>query len=459
MRKGSSAPASDDGTPYPEIIDEESAPLLKKDDDHSPAIKPGQKEHKESSLSKSHSPPENGKSATVFLLLNTMIGSGILNQPQVFSQAGIVGTLLLYVIGACSVFLGLQLLIECGVKHKKLGFTELANHAFGRKGDLIADLAVVLSNFGGLLSYLTVVGGQLSYMIKESTARPDDQSWYFEEYTILPMVALAIILPLCLTRHYGHFVFISYVSICSITAVMLCVLIAGPIKGAQFQHSPLLWISLTGMMRKFGSVIFALACAYAAFHAFESMSPPLQTTGDWMQVTSLAVVIGGSMCLVTGIAGYTSFRESTAGDILDNFDGPYFYFFKILLVMHLILYIPLDFVVLRHSFCKLFNMDAVEMSTLPYTALTVVLLAFTVYATLLSYYMGLSEGDAFGYILDITGGVCGSLLGFVLPGAIYLKLNSKAKDEVPPSNYSWLAKGLLAWGIFVMIMVPIANFS
>jgi hypothetical protein len=35
--------------------------------------------------------PSNSKALTTFLLLNTMIGSGILNQPYVFYESGFVG--------------------------------------------------------------------------------------------------------------------------------------------------------------------------------------------------------------------------------------------------------------------------------------------------------------------------------------------------------------------------------
>mmetsp|Transcript_28078 Transcript_28078/g.36793 ORF Transcript_28078/g.36793 Transcript_28078/m.36793 type:complete len:514 (-) Transcript_28078:164-1705(-) len=397
--------------------------------------------------------PENGKPGTIFLLLNTMIGSGILNQPQVFSEAGIIGTLILYLIGGYTIHLGLILLIETGLKHQKLGFTELSNYAFGRKGDLVTDIAVVFSNFGGLMSYLTVVGGQICDMAKDVVGiGEDDQSWYVQEYTILPMITVMIILPLCLTRQFGHFVCISYLSISAITAVILCVLIAGPAEGREFQSDPLVWISVAGMCKKFGSVIFAMACAYAAFHAFISMKVELQTTGIWSNVTSLSIVIGGMMCMVTGLAGYINFRNGTDGDILDNFQGPYFYFFKILLVVHLILYIPLDFVVMRHSLCKIFGKDAIEMPTVQYSIVTTCLLGFTVCIVILFFYAGLSEGDAFGHILDITGGVGNSILGFVLPGAIYMKLTPD-KDH---KRYRQ-AKYLMIWGIIVMIMVTVAT--
>jgi len=101
--------------------------------------------------------PRNGRSSTVFLLVNTMIGSGILNQGQVFAEAGILSTLVMYAIAGSTIWLGAQLLIQAGLANQKLDYSELTNHAFGRTGDILIDLSVVLSCFGALLSYLTVI--------------------------------------------------------------------------------------------------------------------------------------------------------------------------------------------------------------------------------------------------------------------------------------------------------------
>uniref|UniRef100_A0A6V2Y555 Amino acid transporter transmembrane domain-containing protein n=1 Tax=Heterosigma akashiwo TaxID=2829 RepID=A0A6V2Y555_HETAK len=397
--------------------------------------------------------PENGIGGTMFLLLNTMIGSGILNQAQVFSEAGVIGTLLLYVAGGYTIHLGLELLIKAGVRSARLGFTELAHHAYGRRGDLLTDWTVILCNFGGLLSYFTVVGGQTCDILKDLVGASDgDSRWYTQEYAVLPVVVALAILPLCLTRRFGHFVYVSYLSISAIAAVVLCVLIAGPSEGKQYRSEPILWISVPGMAQKFGSVVFAIACAYAAFHAFVSLRPELQTVGQWDRVSSLAIVVGTLMCAVTGLAGYLCFRSSTSGDILDNFQGPNFYFFKVLLVTHLILYIPLDFVVMRHSFCKVLGTDAIELPTGRYVVVTVGLLTFSLGVVMVLYYAGVSEGDAFGYILDLTGGVGNAMLGFVLPGIFYARLNKDPGDPLLAR-----ARGLAGWGVCVMAAVSAAT--
>ena len=74
----------------------------------------------------------------------------------------------------------------------------------------------------------------------------------------------------------------------------------------------------------------------------------------------------------------------------------------------------------------------------------------------------MSQGDLFGYIVDIMGGITTSATSFVLPGLIYLGATS---DEGPmfagdgggrPRHvYRRACKVLVVFGVLVMIVVPI----
>lgn len=74
------------------------------------------------------------------------------------------------------------------------------------------------------------------------------------------------------------------------------------------------------------------------------------------------------------------------------------------------------------------------------------------------------QGDLFGYILDLTGGVTASLTSFVLPALAYLSatggkastvpfvLNGRPTDEIAAYRKgSW---ALLVFGCAVMVLVP-----
>ncbi|CAM9980392.1 unnamed protein product, partial [Scytosiphon promiscuus] len=55
---------------------------------------------------------DNGKALTTLLVLNYMIGSGILNAPQVFQASGIGPATILYIIAAFAVWVGIVVLVN-----------------------------------------------------------------------------------------------------------------------------------------------------------------------------------------------------------------------------------------------------------------------------------------------------------------------------------------------------------
>lgn len=169
-------------------------------------------------------PHSNSRWATVFLLLNTMIGSGILNQPEVFKEAGILGATVMFVISAVFIWTGIVALIECGEEHKKLDYSELAKYAFPSWGELIIDAMIVLNNFGALLSYITVVGGTSAMLLRDWGC--EDEACGFYSMSIILMIFL--VLPFCLLRYYGHLTYVSYLSIFAIVCVLFLVIFGGP---------------------------------------------------------------------------------------------------------------------------------------------------------------------------------------------------------------------------------------
>ena len=68
----------------------------------------------------------NSPALTIFLLVNTMIGAGILNMPQVFRKAGIFMGLCGFVATAAATWLGLNLLIMLGERMGVMDYGAIA---------------------------------------------------------------------------------------------------------------------------------------------------------------------------------------------------------------------------------------------------------------------------------------------------------------------------------------------
>lgn len=349
--------------------------------------------------------PENSGWLTSFLLLNTMIGSGILNQPYVFKESGIVGGLLGFLLASTATWTGLLCLTAAGMKENILEYSGLARRAFEENGEKLVDIAIIVLTFGSQLGYILIVGTTLSSLLDSWSC---DSVVCNEYFTTIISVAL-FVTPVCLFRHFGHLALLSVFSIGAIVAVLLLVLIAGPIKH-ELGHKSNAYeaFNALGMVRSTGSIVFALSCASANFQAFITTEKKCQNMQSWSWITGVAVLAGAIMCMIMGLAGYLSFGDDTEGMILDNFHSHGYDFFKVMVVTHLIFYIPVNFVIMRYSIVKITTGLRSELLASHTHAMLTVVLLFVVTAIVLALLAaGLASGEAFALILNITGGIGG----------------------------------------------------
>jgi hypothetical protein len=113
--------------------------------------------------------------------------------------------------------------------------------------------------------------------------------------------------------------------------------------------------------------------------------------------------------------------SDTHVDILENFSGIAGTVFKIIFVIHLVLYIPGDYVIMRYSGFKVFGKEAATADEYSYFATTLIALgAATFFSSLIQIFYSTSYSLAI--VLGFTGGVANSIFGFIIPALIALKI-------------------------------------
>lgn len=395
----------------------------------------------------------NSSIATVFLLLNTMIGSGIIVQAYVFSQSGIVSTIIEYVVIGTMMFYGVEMIIKVAVRRDIFDFSAVADNVLGVYGRLAVDLSIVINNAGALLSYILIIGTLFEDIV---TTFSDCSAGYcnIAFLTILPICCFTI--PLCLIRNFGHLAIISYLSVAVIVSIIFLVIIGGPIRREYYptdDDSSITAGNFLGSIRNIGDVIFALGFITAVFHAYHAMEN--KSTTAFTEVARTTTVIGVAMCFFTGLAGYLSFRSATNTNILLNFPGAVGAVFKLALITHLILYIPGDFVIMRAALWKLFSVDVHKQSDTLFIATTLAsIVTITFIAIMLQLFA--PNSNALGLVIDLSGGLAGSIVYFVVPGLCGIKIYKDAQENDEKWLY-WKAQALLGFGVVVMILVFIAH--
>ena len=355
----------------------------------------------------------NSAVSTVFLLLNTMIGSGILVQAYAFSRSGLVLAIFEYIIIGTLNYMGVDILIRCAVASNIFDFPQLASSFLGPWGATAVDASVVMMNAGALLSYILIIGTLIEDIVG------DCSDWYCNVgfLTVLPVVGCAI--PLCLIRNFGHLVMVSYFSVIIVAATIMLVIVGGPVTRARADDDVSYVLgSFSGCVRTIGDIVFALGYITATFHAYNAMEN--KSVKNFASVSLSTTVIGVLMCFFTGLIGFLSFGEDTQTNILQNFHGPVGAVFKVALIVHLLLYIPGDFVILRHSLLNMFNIDVATQPNSTFVGTTLgAMLLVTFIAIMLQLF--LASTNSLAIVVDITGGIAGSMLFFVLPGLCGMK--------------------------------------
>jgi sodium-coupled neutral amino acid transporter 11 len=321
-------------------------------------------------------------------------------------------------------------------------YSNLAEKVMGPRGSQIVDVSIVIGAAGSLLSYILIIGTVLTEVVEQCSA------WYCNVVflTILPVSAFTV--PLCLLRNFGHLAVASYISITVISASVLLVIIGGPIVNANNSALTYKLGSFLGAIKTVGDIVFALGYITATFHTYNSMEK--RTVQNFNAASRNTTIIGAVMCFFTGLAGYLSFGSDTKSNIIENFHGTLGGIFKIALVIHLVLYIPGDFVIMRAAILKLRGVSLSDLSDFQFITLSVSCIGtVTFVALMLQVY--LSSTDSLAIVVDITGGVAGSMLYFVIPGLCALQLFKHEQETYVKSLL------LLLFGTTIIVLVIISS--
>jgi amino acid permease len=262
----------------------------------------------------------NSSKISALLLLNSMIGSGILSQPYVFMKSGILGGLFCFVVTSLFTWSGVMLLTLTGIHYNILEYSGLAKKAFGIHGQNLLDFGIAISAFGCQLGcycfvkhlFLTLNAGYM-IVIGETTSQLLG-NWgcidtICDQMSVTIITTIGFILPVCMFRHFGH---LAWLSVFSVFAIVLCVglvLIGGPLTTQHVDKAPVKIFDTLGMLKSTGSVVFALGCATGNFQAYIATDEKSQNQTIWAQVTGSAVLMGAALCITMGICKFSGLFE------------------------------------------------------------------------------------------------------------------------------------------------------
>jgi hypothetical protein len=251
--------------------------------------------------------PSNGPNESVFLLLNTMVGAGVLFQAYVFMKSGILWTTIEYIFVGFFSWLSIKLLIEMSEIHDIYDYTLLCDKVFGKRGRQAADAGIVFAQGGSLITYVIIIGTLLAEVIKNC------DPWYCNDSFLAVLSITVVAVPLCLIRDLGNLVVASVVSVLVISSVFFLVIIGGPMESNSGSGSYHAAAPYEGV-KNVGTVVFALGYVLSMYFVYNSME--VRNKEVYTVVTAKASAIGTVLCYTVGLVGYLCFKNDTEELIL-----------------------------------------------------------------------------------------------------------------------------------------------
>eukprot|EP00939_MAST-03C_sp_MAST-3C-sp1_P001359 g1359.t1 len=356
---------------------------------------------------------KSGRLSVTMNFVNSVVGSGIIGLPYVFRIAGFYMGFILLAAGCLLTDYSVRLLVRTGMIHGQRNYEDLCHYALGTPGTVLVSVAMLIFDFGAMLSYLIIMGDAGTNVVQHTFHFHDDSDETIRRITII-VLSVALILPLCLFRDISKLEKASTFSVATVTLVIGVVLYEFGKKGIAEGAGKLEFVAEeSGFISAFGIVAFAFVCHDSSFLLSNTLKDN-HVPGRWSFVTHTSLVAALLICLTLAVPGYLTFRDNTCANLLNNYDmsGP-IVFMRVVFVLTMALTYPISFFVVRHitnvslfggrdSFESIQDMPLQRhlLLTVPIFLITVVIVMFV---------------KNLGDVMAVAGSMGGGLLAFVLP--------------------------------------------
>ncbi|XP_050880391.1 amino acid transporter AVT6C [Lathyrus oleraceus] len=367
----------------------------------------------------------------VFNVATSIIGAGIMSIPAILKVLGVFPSFALIAIVAGLAEVSVDFLMRFTHAGDTTTYSGVMKEAFGSAGALAAQVCVIVTNFGGLILFLIIIGDVLS------GKRSGDEvhlgilqqwfgiHWWNSREVALLVTLVLVMLPLVLYRNVESLKYSSAVStLLAVSFVAICsgLAIVALVQGKT--QTPKL-VPRIDYQTSFFDLFTTVPVVVTAFTFHFNVHPigfEFAKPSDMKTAVRLAIMFCAVIYFTIGLFGYLLFGDSTQSDILVNFDqsadsvGSLFNsLIRVSYALHVMLVFPIVNFSLRANIDEVFFPKKAVLATdnKRFVILTLVLLVF-------SYLAAIAIPDIW-YFFQFLGSTTALCLAFIFPGIIVLR--------------------------------------
>lgn len=328
---------------------------------------------------------------------------------------------------------GIDMLITTGNHVGIQSYEDLCMKSFGTQGFYASSIFMFLLAYGAMVAYFIIIGDTIPPLVESASS----SSAFADRSFIIILFGFLFILPLCLLRDLARLSKFSLLSVFLVVVIVIMVASRASTVAtengisASTEDSPYAFAKPT-FIAGLGTMTFSFVCHHNSFIVYNSLENP--TAARWSRVTIFSVVCAGSMCMIMVFIGYLNFFSNLEGDILNNFSSSdkVINVGRVFLSITMVLTYPMEQFVARHALISMIQKYTGDPghSDMVYYGVTISL-------WLSSLIIALCLNDL-GVVLEVTGDLSASALGFILPPLLLFREGPKNfQDHWDEFTGSW----------------------
>jgi amino acid permease len=357
-------------------------------------------------------------------LLNNCLGSGMLGMGFCIANTGLIGGLLVMLLSA---FLNQRTMMmnlkSCKYAGCKPASTEVGSKAYGKAGQLTLVFMVVFMGFFCMVSYVDATADAVSGLIESFAGK----QWVPAQTTLAIVCWAAMLVPPTLLRSMSLVAMLSFFAFCggvliviSLSVVCIQILASGEAAVGEVRLWP---ESLAGFMSAFPIIMLIFSVQAGGDVVLETMKD--RRPENQRKVLNATFTLVFCLLYMIGALCYFTWKDGTKGDVLQNMPSGSvagiivrMASLDLVVLSYMIMIIPCKVALLDLLFGK--NEALQESTPAQFYGTTLVL-------NVLALLMALVVSDL-SMVLGFDGAVCTNFVAFMLPSAIFLKVQSAPVD-------------------------------
>ncbi|RPA95589.1 hypothetical protein L873DRAFT_1774298 [Choiromyces venosus 120613-1] len=383
--------------------------------------------------------PKSGMRMAFMNMANSIIGAGIIGQPYAFRQAGLGMGIFLLISLTITVDWTINLIVINSKLSGANSFQATVSACFGRPGLIAISVAQWAFAFGGMIAFCIIVGDTIPHVISALFPSLEDVpvlGLLTDRRACIIIFILGISYPLSLYRDIAKLAKASALALISMLVIILTVITQGfrvPAENKGGFSKSLLTIN-DGIFQAIGVISFAFVCHHNSLLIYGSLKKP--TLDRFARVTHYSTGISMVACLLMAVAGFLTFGDKTAGNVLNNFptDNIMVNIARFCFGLNMLTTLPLEAFVCREV------METYYFPGEPFNMSRHLIFSSALVVSAMA--LSLMTCDL-GVVFELIGATSACALAYILPPLCYMKLASR-------SWRTYAAGATAAFGVAVM---------